>query len=183
MLHEFVEPARANVPPETWDYLMGGAETETTLQRNRMAIDELALRPRVLRDVENVDLTGKFFGHDWRLPVLLAPIGSLQDITKGGGIAPMRAAAKFGAAHMLSISCSPAGLQSFLEENESDPDTGYSVHLWQHTWWEQERQDFSKCHAGLFTLQYLRETDSPFCRLARPFLPDIELSSLDGLPA
>ena len=107
VLHEFVEPARANVPPETWDYLMGGAETETSLQRNRMAIDELALRPRVLRDVENVDLTGKFFGHDWRLPVLLAPIGSLQDITKGGGIAPMRAAAKFGAAHMLSISCSP----------------------------------------------------------------------------
>ena len=41
VLHEFVDPARANVPPETWDYLMGGAETETSLNRNRMAIDAL----------------------------------------------------------------------------------------------------------------------------------------------
>ena len=107
VLHEFVEPARANIPPETWDYLMGGAETETSLQRNRMSLDALALRPRVLRDVEHVDLSGRFLGSDWRLPVLLAPIGSLQDMTKDGGKAPARAAAKFGVAHMLSISCKP----------------------------------------------------------------------------
>ncbi|MHA1165860.1 MAG: alpha-hydroxy-acid oxidizing protein, partial [Alphaproteobacteria bacterium] len=107
VLHEFVEPARANVRPETWDYLMGGAETETSLNRNRMAIDELALRPRVLRDVEHVNLSCRFLGADWRLPVLLAPIGSLQDMTKDGGKTPARAAAKFGVAHMLIISCAP----------------------------------------------------------------------------
>ncbi|GBE43587.1 L-lactate dehydrogenase [cytochrome] [bacterium BMS3Bbin10] len=107
VLHEFVEPARANLSPETWDYLMGGAETETSLNRNRMSIDALALRPRVLRNVEHVDLSGKFLGSSWRLPVLLAPIGSLQDMTKGGGKAPARAAAKFGVAHMLSSSCAP----------------------------------------------------------------------------
>ena len=107
VLHEFVEPARANVPPETWDYLMGGAETETSLNRNRMAIDALALRPRVLNDVEHVDLSRRFLGNDWRLPVLLAPIGSLQDMTQEGGKAPALAAAKFGVAHMLSISCKP----------------------------------------------------------------------------
>ena len=33
---------------------MGGAETETTLERNRLALDSLAFRPRVLRDVEKV---------------------------------------------------------------------------------------------------------------------------------
>jgi hypothetical protein len=30
VLHELVEPARRNLPRGTWDYLMGGAETETT---------------------------------------------------------------------------------------------------------------------------------------------------------
>ena len=35
VLHEFVEPARRNLSQGSWDYLMGGAETETTLERNR----------------------------------------------------------------------------------------------------------------------------------------------------
>lgn len=107
VLHEFVEPARKNVTPETWDYLMGGAETETSLNRNRLAIDSMALRPRVLRDVEHVDMSARFFGHDWRLPIILAPIGSLQDIVKEGGVVPAQAAAAFGAAHMLSSVCAP----------------------------------------------------------------------------
>jgi len=111
VLHEFVEPARGNVTPETWDYLMGGAETETSLNRNRMAIDALALRPRVLRDVEHASTSASFLGHDWRLPVFLAPIGSLQDITRDGGVVPACAAAKFGIAHMLSSVCAP-GLEA-----------------------------------------------------------------------
>ena len=38
VLHEFVEPARHNLPRGTWDYLMVGAETETTQERNRVAL-------------------------------------------------------------------------------------------------------------------------------------------------
>src|SRR5262245_7833250 len=52
VLHEFVDPARQRLPRGTWDYLVGGAETETTQERNRIALDSLAFRPRVLRDVE-----------------------------------------------------------------------------------------------------------------------------------
>ena len=80
VLHEFVAPARRNLSRQTWDYLMGGAETETTYVRNRVALDSLAFRPRVLRNVEKVDTGAKLLGHKLRLPVILAPIGSLQDI-------------------------------------------------------------------------------------------------------
>ena len=51
VLHELVEPARKALSKETWDYLMGGADTETTLERNRLGFEALAFRPRVLRDV------------------------------------------------------------------------------------------------------------------------------------
>ena len=51
--------------------------TETTLLRNRHALDRLALRPRVLRDVSSIDASHSFFGKKTRLPVLLAPIGGL----------------------------------------------------------------------------------------------------------
>ena len=37
-LHEIVRAARATLAPGPWDYLVGGAETETTLRRNRLAI-------------------------------------------------------------------------------------------------------------------------------------------------
>lgn len=106
-LQEFVAPAREKLPDRTWNYLMGGADTETTLLRNRQALDSLAFRPRVLRDVETVSARASLFGQDMRLPLILAPIGSLQDIVEGGGKAPARAAASFGVMHMLSSVCLP----------------------------------------------------------------------------
>ena len=54
-LHEFVAVARARLDRNVWDYLIGGAETETTVRRNRLALDLLAFRPRVLRDVNGTD--------------------------------------------------------------------------------------------------------------------------------
>ncbi|MGD9868303.1 MAG: alpha-hydroxy-acid oxidizing protein, partial [Hyphomicrobiales bacterium] len=106
-LQEFIAPARERLADRTWDYLMGGADTETTLLRNRQALDSLAFRPRVLRDVETVSARAGLFGRDLRLPLILAPIGSLQDIVDGGGRAPARAAAEFGVLHMLSSVCLP----------------------------------------------------------------------------
>ena len=41
-LHEFVAVARAKLDRNVWDYLIGGAETETTVRRNRLALDSLA---------------------------------------------------------------------------------------------------------------------------------------------
>ena len=107
VLHELVAPARKALSKETWDYLMGGADTETTLERNRVAIESLAIGPRVLRDVGNIDMRTRFLGHTLSLPIILAPIGSLQDLCPAGGIAPTKAAAQFGVLHMLSSVCKP----------------------------------------------------------------------------
>ncbi len=102
VLHEFYAPAKQALSPETWDYLMGGAETETTLLRNRLAIDSIAFRPRVLRNVAEVSTETTFLGHKLRLPVILAPIGSLQDLCPAGATAPARSAATNGGIHMKS---------------------------------------------------------------------------------
>jgi isopentenyl diphosphate isomerase/L-lactate dehydrogenase-like FMN-dependent dehydrogenase len=116
VLHEFVGPAQRNLSRQTWDYLVGGSETEATYIRNRLALDSLAFRPRVLRNVETVDVRGKLLGQQMRIPVILAPIGSLQDIVSDGGLAPTRAAARFGVMHMLSSVCSP-GLEAVAAAN------------------------------------------------------------------
>lgn len=107
VMHEFVAPAREKLSHGNWDYLMGASETETTHKRNRLALDSLGFRPRVLRDVTSVDCGVEFLGHALRLPVILAPIGSMQDFVEGGGAVPTRAAARFGCLHMLSSVCAP----------------------------------------------------------------------------
>ena len=107
VLHEFAKKAKEKLPKETWDYLIGASETETTFKRNRFALDNIAFRPRVLRDVENVDLSVDLFGHNLKMPVILAPIGSMQDFVDGAGTAPTLAASEFGIMHMISSTCMP----------------------------------------------------------------------------
>lgn len=113
-LHEFIHKARAQVNQNAWDYIIGGSETETTLRRNRMALDEIAFRPRVLRDVSRIDATAELFGRTLRLPLLLAPVGALEIFDPDGAASVARGAGRFGAAHMLS-SVSQPGLEKVAE--------------------------------------------------------------------
>jgi len=110
-LHEIVRAARAGLAPGPWDYLAGGTETETTLKRNRQALDTLAFRPRVLRDVSKIDATSAFLGRPVRIPVMLAPVGSVETFTPGGGATAAQASAEFGVPQMLSSACTP-GLEA-----------------------------------------------------------------------
>src|SRR3984893_4251131 len=106
-LHEIIAKARQNLCQNDWDYIVGGVESETTLRRNRMALDSVSLRPRVLRDVSKVDACVSHFGRKMRLPVVLAPVGSLESFHELGAEPVVRAVGEFGAAHMLSSVCDP----------------------------------------------------------------------------
>jgi isopentenyl diphosphate isomerase/L-lactate dehydrogenase-like FMN-dependent dehydrogenase len=110
-IHELARAARRNLSDGPWDYLIGGTETETTVKRNRLAIDSVAFRPRVLRDVSKVDSASTFFGRPVRLPVMLAPVGSVESFTPGGGATAAKVSGAFGVPHMLSSACNP-GLEA-----------------------------------------------------------------------
>jgi glycolate oxidase len=113
-LHELVRKARANLDQNAWDYIVGAAETETTMRRNRMALDEIAFRPRVLRNVAKVDASVEVFGRKLRLPVMMAPVGALETFDPGAAASVVRGAGRFGAAHMLS-SVSEPGLENVAQ--------------------------------------------------------------------
>ena len=110
-LHEFIRKARSRLNQNAWDYIVGASETETTMRRNRMALDEIAFRPRLLRYVAEVDASPEAFGRRLRLPVMIAPVGALEIFDPDSGAAVARGAGKFGAAHMLS-SVSEPGLEA-----------------------------------------------------------------------
>jgi isopentenyl diphosphate isomerase/L-lactate dehydrogenase-like FMN-dependent dehydrogenase len=110
-LHEVVEAARVKLSQNIWDFLIGGAGTETTLRRNRLALDSVAFRPRVLVDVTLLDATHDFLGQRIRLPVALAPVGGLDWIEPGGGATSARAAGEFNVPVFISSSAQP-GLEA-----------------------------------------------------------------------
>src|ERR1700690_2417254 len=77
-LHEIVAKARQNLGQNDWDYIVGGAETETTLRRNRRGLAPIPFRPRGLRDGSRIDPSVEVLGRKLRLPVFFAPVGSLE---------------------------------------------------------------------------------------------------------
>ena len=106
-LHDFARVARTRLAKGEWDYLTGGAETETSLRRNRMGLDSLAFRPSVLNDVSKVDASGQLLGQRLRIPVLPAPLGSIQLFDEDGAAAIARASSDFGTMMILSSVCEP----------------------------------------------------------------------------
>ena len=117
-LHEIVRAAKLALAPGPWDYLVGGTETETTLRRNRQALDSIAFRPRVLRDVSKIDTLVDVARADDPDPGHDRP-GRLDRELRGRWRRHRRqAAAEFGVAQMLSSVCNP-GLEAVAAAAES----------------------------------------------------------------
>ena len=104
---EIIIEAKKRLSPAVWDFLSGGGESETTLKRNRYALDTIAFRPRVLIDVATPDATSTFMEHKLRIPVICAPIGSLHMMDPGGNLPVMKAMETFGSMATISIMSNP----------------------------------------------------------------------------
>jgi hypothetical protein len=51
------------------------------------------------------------------------------------------------------------------------PGNAYSLHLWNHLWWNPKRLDFSNFHSGLLTVDYVRYANTTYAKNAKKFLP------------
>ena len=128
---EIVQAARRNLAQGPWDYLSGGTESETTMRRNRLAFDRIAFRPRVLVDVSTIDRSSTLLGHNLRIPVLLAPIGGLQNFDPRAGVAVSQAADEFGTLHVVSSATLPT-----LEETAASTDRSKIYQLYIRGDWD-----------------------------------------------
>jgi glycolate oxidase len=99
---QVVAAARRHLDQSAWDYLVGASESETTMRRNRLAFDRWGFLPRVLVDVSRLDPSTSLMGHRLRIPVILAPVGSLFRFDPEGASASGRAAEEFGILQVVS---------------------------------------------------------------------------------
>ena len=94
--------ARRVTPTGPFDYVDGAANSEESMRRNTEAYRNLELRPTVLRDVGEVDLSTEVFGQRSELPVGLAPTGFTRMMHAAGEPAVARAAQSAGVPYTLS---------------------------------------------------------------------------------
>lgn len=67
--------AKKRLPRFVWDFLDSATGTEAAKHRNRRALDTVLFRPQVLFGELDFDLSCRFLGRDYALPVGMAPIG------------------------------------------------------------------------------------------------------------
>src|SRR5919202_2189281 len=95
-LSEFEVRARQALPAPIWEYVDGGSGSETTMRRNRRALDRLAIEQRILVDVREIDLSTELLGVRMASPVIVAPVGGLFRIHPGGDPEMARGCGKTG---------------------------------------------------------------------------------------
>jgi L-lactate dehydrogenase (cytochrome) len=94
--------AKRRLPRGVFDYIDGGAEDELTLTANSEAYRRVTFRPRVLRGVEEIDITSSLLGKPLSFPLVLAPTGFTRIADPAGELAVARSAARAGVPYSLS---------------------------------------------------------------------------------
>jgi len=120
--------ARRRTPKPAFDYVDGGAGREITLQRNRRAFDDVALRPAILGGHPTVDLSTTIAGPPSALPVGIAPTGFTRFMHTEGEEAGVGAAAATGIPYTLST----MGTRSIEEVAAFQPNARrwFQLYLW-----------------------------------------------------
>ena len=107
-LQEIVLAAKRNLPPDLWTHLTGGSDSETTIRRNRLAFETLALRQRVLVNVNQIDLSTTLLGQTLAFPLFISPVGGYTGLAHPQGVLPViRAAESVGTVAVVASNVRP----------------------------------------------------------------------------
>jgi 4-hydroxymandelate oxidase len=91
-LGDFEPHARERMDPQAFDYVAGGAWDEITLREAVTAWHRHRFVPRVLREIDGIDVSGTFLGRRSAMPVAVAPM-AVQALAHPAGEAELLAGA------------------------------------------------------------------------------------------
>ena len=101
-LFEYERLAKSLMPETEWDFVEGGATDEITINRTRQAFDSIMLRPRMLVDVDQRDMSTNVLGQRIDFPVMLSPAGHHIRAHPDAEIATVKAANAMNVGMILS---------------------------------------------------------------------------------
>jgi isopentenyl diphosphate isomerase/L-lactate dehydrogenase-like FMN-dependent dehydrogenase len=101
-IEDYRRAAERRLPRLVFDYMEGGAETESTVRANRGAYEAVSFRPRGAMDPAGVDIGVSVLGAELQMPILLAPCGMARVVHPRGDLAGARAASRAGTVFVQS---------------------------------------------------------------------------------
>ncbi|WP_072791703.1 alpha-hydroxy acid oxidase [Cognatishimia maritima] len=94
--------AKRRLPWMVFDYIDGAAGRETGAARDRAALDQITLRPLILRDVSQRSLATTLFGAPAQRPFGIAPMAMCNLAAPGADLMLARLAARYEIPHGIS---------------------------------------------------------------------------------
>src|SRR3984893_17241489 len=129
---EWESRARAALEPGPFDYIAGGAGSESTMQANRDAFARWRLRPAMLAGNQQRDLHVSVLGTSSPTPFFLAPVGVLSAARPDGDLAVAGAAAAAGVPWVVSTAAS-APIETIAATMGTAP-------RWYQLYWVNDRE-------------------------------------------
>ena len=128
------------LPAGVFGYIDGAAEDERTVQRNTAVYSQIAFKPRVLRDVANINLSTDVLGAPVSFPFIISPTGFTRIAHPLGEIAVARSAAENHIPFTLSTMATRSieeiaalANPAFQEKSDPMPDAArnwFQVYVW-----------------------------------------------------
>ena len=99
---DYREAARRRLPRFLFDYIDGGAVTETTMHSNEKELQSISLRQKILTSVGNPSLESSILSSNWGVPIALGPVGATGMYARRGEVQAARAAESKNIPYTLS---------------------------------------------------------------------------------
>jgi 4-hydroxymandelate oxidase len=122
------EQARAILPPASFAFCAAGADDEISAAENVTAWRSMRLRPRVLRDISQIDTRVTLLGNEIPFPILVAPMGRQKLFNPEGEAATARGAAAAGVPFVIATNAN-ATIEAVAAERRRAPQW-FQLYYW-----------------------------------------------------
>ncbi|XP_072030736.1 2-Hydroxyacid oxidase 1-like [Amphiura filiformis] len=112
---DYEKKAGQLLPKFAFDFYAGGADDQQTLQDNKEAFTRFRLRPRLMRDVSNRDMSTTILGHHLPHPIAIGPSSFHKMAHPDGEIATVKGAAMTSTPMCVAGSGSNETLENIAE--------------------------------------------------------------------
>ena len=128
--------SKRRLPSGVFDYMDGAAEDERTLKQNISSFENYHFKPRVLRDVSDVDSSTRILGNSVPLPLIFSPTGFTRIAHPDGELAVSRSATNMGIPFALSTLATRSieevgqATKAITGESSHKPRNWFQVYVW-----------------------------------------------------
>jgi L-lactate dehydrogenase (cytochrome)/glycolate oxidase len=127
-IYDLRDIAKRRTPQAPFDYTDGGSDTESSLTRTRTAYEKLEFQPKILLNVNDVDISVNMLGKNASMPIGIAPTGFTRMMQTEGEYAGACAASDAGIPYTLST----MGTRSIEDVAKAAPNgrNWFQLYMW-----------------------------------------------------